>query len=100
MRDTTAMIDVTATTLPSTVISDRSFEAQIAASAMAADSSSAFTGLPAGGILLRRFDPDLVAVCERTHGVVWTGNHFVANFQSVGDLEVLVAGNPELDGNK
>ena len=30
ISDTTAMIDVTATMLPSTVISDRSFDAQIA----------------------------------------------------------------------
>ena len=36
--DTTAMIDVTATMLPRTVMSDRSFDDQIAASAMAADS--------------------------------------------------------------
>ena len=38
MSDTTAMIDVTATMLPSTVISDRSFAAQIAPSAIFAAS--------------------------------------------------------------
>src|SRR5689334_2808618 len=42
MSDTTAMIEVTATMLPSTVISDRSFALQIASSAMAADSRNLF----------------------------------------------------------
>jgi len=36
--DTTAMIDVTATILPRTVMNDRSLEPQIAASAIFADS--------------------------------------------------------------
>src|ERR1043165_3277613 len=40
ISDTTAMIDVTATMLPSTVINDRSLAAQIAASAILADSNS------------------------------------------------------------
>ena len=38
MSDTTAMIDVTATMLPSTVMNDRSLAAQMASSAMPADS--------------------------------------------------------------
>ena len=37
ISDTTAMIDVTATMLPSTVMNDRSLVAQIASSAMTAD---------------------------------------------------------------
>ena len=43
ISDTTAMIDVTATMLPSTVISDRSLEDQIASSAIPADSMILFT---------------------------------------------------------
>src|SRR5436190_23077736 len=39
MSDTTAMIDVTATMLPSTVMNDRSLADQIALSAIAADST-------------------------------------------------------------
>ena len=42
MSATTAMIDVTATMLPSTVMNDRSFDAQIAASAMPAASRNLF----------------------------------------------------------
>ena len=42
ISDTTAMIDVTATMLPSTVMNDRSLAAQIAASAMPAASRSLF----------------------------------------------------------
>src|SRR5437660_12846278 len=42
MSDTTAMIDVTATMLPSTVMKDRSLAAQIASSAMNADSKYLF----------------------------------------------------------
>src|SRR5437667_12481671 len=42
ISDTTAMIDVTATMLPSTVMNDRSFAAQIAASAIFADSRNLF----------------------------------------------------------
>src|ERR1700687_1313879 len=42
MRDTTAMIEVTATMLPSTVMNDRSLAAQIALSAIAADSRKLF----------------------------------------------------------
>src|SRR5437660_11429930 len=42
MSDTTAMIDVTATMLPSTVMNDRSLADQIASSAMIADSKYLF----------------------------------------------------------
>src|SRR5262245_28580354 len=45
ISDTTAMIDVTATMLPSTVINDRSLADQIASSAMPADSRNLFTTL-------------------------------------------------------
>ena len=45
MSDTTAMIDVTATMLPSTVMKDRSLAAQIASSAMSADSAKFRIGL-------------------------------------------------------
>jgi hypothetical protein len=40
MSDTTAMIDVTATMLPSTVMNDRSFADQMASSAIDADSQN------------------------------------------------------------
>ena len=43
MSDTTAMIDMTATMLPSTVMSDRSLAAQMALSAMPAASRYLFT---------------------------------------------------------
>jgi hypothetical protein len=42
MSDTTATIDATATMLPSTVMSDRSLEAQIAATAIHAASRNLF----------------------------------------------------------
>src|SRR5215510_15300631 len=42
ISDTTAMIDVTATMLPRTVMNDRSLEDQIASSAMSADSMNLF----------------------------------------------------------
>src|SRR5438132_9409105 len=42
MSETTAMIDVTATMLPSTVMNDRSLADQIASSAMTADSKYLF----------------------------------------------------------
>src|SRR2546423_10324817 len=42
ISDTTAMIDVTATMLPSTVINDRSFDDQMASSAMSAESRNLF----------------------------------------------------------
>src|SRR5262245_7615641 len=42
MSDTTAMIDVTATMLPSTVMNDRSFAVQMASSAMLAASRNLF----------------------------------------------------------
>src|ERR1051325_2321907 len=45
MSDTTAMIDVTATMLPSTVMNDRSLADQIASSAISADSAKFVMGL-------------------------------------------------------
>src|SRR5438105_13403849 len=42
MSDTTAMIDVTATMFPSTVMNDRSLAVQIASRAMRADSQNLF----------------------------------------------------------
>src|SRR6266850_1076546 len=42
MSDTTAIIEVTATMLPSTVINDRSFADQMASSAISADSRNLF----------------------------------------------------------
>src|SRR5439155_19397119 len=45
MSETTAMIDVTATMLPSTVMNDRSLADQIASSAMIADSKYLFMAL-------------------------------------------------------
>ena len=44
MSDTTAMMDVTATMLPSTVISDPGFDVQMASGAMPADSRSLYAG--------------------------------------------------------
>ena len=46
ISDTTAMIDVTATMLPSTVMNDRSLADQIAASAIFADSMIVFITRP------------------------------------------------------
>src|SRR5689334_18954152 len=53
-RDTTAMIEVTATTFPSTVRNDRSLFDQIASSAMPAASRNWCIGL----LRLRRVGPD------------------------------------------
>ena len=43
MSDTTAMIDVTATMLPSTVMNERSLDDQMASSAISAESRNLFT---------------------------------------------------------
>src|SRR4029077_3520226 len=72
MSDTTAMIDVTATMLPSTVMKDRSFAVQIASSAIAAASRNLFianatlkgrTTIDCGPTTsLRAFDSDQIPV--------------------------------------
>src|SRR5436190_16793059 len=88
MSDTTAMIDVTATMLPSTVMNDRSFEDQIASSAMSADSMNLFMapGLegqegpayPDHPVLLLGFIVHLhqIAVGHAANRVVRSGDHF------------------------
>src|SRR5436309_13846390 len=81
MSDTTAMIDVTATMLPSTVMNDRSLDDQIASSAMSADSMNLF--MAPGPALLFRLVVHLhqSTVCHPADGVVRSGDHFVAAFQ-------------------
>src|SRR6476620_11907250 len=108
MSDTTAMIDVTATMLPSTVMNDRSLEDQIASSAMSADSMNLFIapGLegrgPAYPALLLRLVVHFhqIAVGHAANRVVRSGDHFVAAFQTAQHLEVLVARDPHLDGDE
>src|SRR5258706_15317927 len=106
MSDTTAMIDVTATILPRTVISDRSFAPQIASSAMPADSMTLFTDSPNHeerpswlhlSVLRRRVDLDGRAFLQVAHRIVRTGDDLIARFQSHDDLEVFVARDTHLD---
>src|SRR5437773_12168765 len=94
MSDTTAMIDVTATMLPSTVMSDRSLDDQMASSAMRADSKNLFMAW-----LLLRFvlHSDEVAVCHAANRIVRPCNHLVAHLQPGEDFKVLVARDAHLD---
>src|SRR6185436_14059833 len=107
MSETTAMIDVTATMLPSTVMNDRSFDAQIVESARPAASRKWLTGgcRRSGGLLPDLpdpggFDPDGVSVGHGTDRGEGTGDHLVAGFQAAEDLEVLLAGDTHLDRHK
>src|SRR5689334_2394197 len=66
ISETTAMIDVTATMLPSTVMNDRSFAVQIASSAIRADSQNLFIAR----LLLLRVHLHEIAVGHAADGVV------------------------------
>src|SRR5713226_9240247 len=98
MSDTTAMMDVTATMLPSTVMNDRSFDDQMASSAIIADSNSLFIAPPAPPALpaLLGFLPVIhlhqIPICHSAHRVVGTGDHLVTRLQARQHFEVLVAG--------
>src|SRR5262249_12543117 len=99
------MIDVTATMLPSTVMNDRSLDAQIAASAILADSNSLFIPWARrpvclavrAGILPGVVHFDRVAVGDVANRVVRSSDHLVAPFQPRENLEVLVACDADLD---
>src|SRR5262249_10320076 len=107
ISDTTAMIDVTATMLPRTVMNDRSLADQIASRAISADSAKlrmvvmwdrcAPSGLPGplGVVHLHQ-----IAVGHAADGVVGAGDHLIAGFQPAEHLEVLVAGDSHLDREK
>src|SRR5262249_4166484 len=97
ISDTTAMIDVTATMLPSTVMNDRSLEDQIASSAMSADSMNLF--MAPGPALLLGLVIHLheIAVCHPADGIVRSGDHFVTALQATKHFEILVARDPHLD---
>src|SRR5881394_386227 len=104
MSDTTAMIDVTATILPSTVMNDRSFADQMASSAMRADSRSlfirgrgrqggqgrqglvhpAFPGRPRPPCLPLRLVVHLhqIAVGHAAHRIVRSGDDLIAGCES------------------
>src|SRR5258706_16058051 len=96
IKDTTAMIDVTATMFPRTVISERRLALQIAASAMPADSRNLFMRLrrvsraalaprsSRAGVL----DPGCVALDHRANGVVGPGDALVAGLQAGNHLKV------------
>src|SRR5215210_837947 len=84
ISDTTAMIDVTATMLPSTVMNDRSFDVQMASSAMKADSKNLFIGRSGGSRLLALLPVvqfHQIAVGHATHRVVRADDHLVAGLQ-------------------
>src|SRR5262249_24395780 len=107
MSDTTAMIDVTATMLPSTVMNERSFAAQMAESAMPPDSRNWPTLLPNFLIqspdLLRRLlvvHLDQIAVGHAPDRVVRTGHHLIARLQAVEDFEVFLSRDSHLDRNE
>src|ERR1700722_15032884 len=92
ISDTTAMIDVTATMLPSTVITDRSLADQIALSAMTAESRNRF--IAGGGPVLPGLlvvDLDEVPVRHPAHRIVRAGDHLLPFLETRQHLEVLVA---------
>src|SRR4051794_32360618 len=97
MSATTAMIDVTATMLPRTVMNDRSFAAQMAWRAMPADSKRVFMtrGLPRG----RRLDLHRIGVEQSAHRVVRPRDDLIARLQAREHLEVAIARDPHLDGH-
>src|SRR5580692_10450077 len=100
ISDTTAMIDVTATMLPRTVMNDRSLAPQIALSAIAAESRNLFMRVWAGPALpglLRVVDLDLIAVGHPAHRVVRAGDDLIAFPRARHHLEILVAGDAHLD---
>src|SRR5215510_11536278 len=100
INDTTAMIDVTATMLPSTVMNDRSLEDQIASRAMSADSMNLFMA-PGPALLLGLvIHLHQITVCHPADGIVRSGDHFVAAFQATEHFEILVARDPHLDGDE
>src|SRR5262245_26164919 len=102
------MIDVTATMLPSTVMNDGSWDAQIAESATLSDSNSLFIRCARrtvclavrAGVLPAVVHLDRVAVGDVANRVVRSGDHLVAPFQPRENLEVLVACDAELDRNE
>src|SRR6188768_2797927 len=99
ISDTTAMIDVTATMLPSTVMNDRSLPAQMAASARRMASMNFCMRRPcrASGPVLRFLGLHGVPFLQVSHRIEGAGDHLVARLESVQHLEVLVAGDAGLD---
>ena len=95
ISDTTAMIDVTATMLPSTVMNDRSLAAQIASSAISADSRNLFIELSYFGFVVSTLTGSPSAM-PRTelYGPVITWSPALRPDEH---LEVLVAGDAHLD---
>src|SRR5438093_877054 len=88
---------------PRTVMNDRSLAAQIAASAILADSRNLFIGrvvpwpraLPAR--VLPVVDLHEIAVGHAAHGVIGPGDHLIALLEARSNFEVLVAGDSHLD---
>src|SRR5580765_7235983 len=82
ISDTTAMIDVTATMFPRTVMNDRSLEDQIASSAMSADSMNLFMTQGQEGLAPLLFclviHSHHIAVGHATNRVVRSGDDLVA----------------------
>src|SRR5438552_148054 len=127
MSETTAMIDVTATMLPRTVMKDRSLADQIASSAIMADSQYLFMacgnrgeiawqafsyarGAPPPLARARRRGPQAlpallllrvylheISVLHPSNGVVRSGDDLVARPKAGEHLEVLVARDAHLD---
>ncbi len=94
------MIDVTATMLPSTVISERSFAAQMALSAMPAASRYLFTASRlraySGWRLRRRLHSYRIAIGHSAHVVVRAGDDLVSGLDSREHLEVPIARDADL----
>src|SRR5581483_3241318 len=95
MSDTTAMIDVTATMLPRTVMNDRSLALQIASSAIAADSRNVF--MPGGLLLSGVVHLHRIAVGHAADRVVRPDDDLIPFLQAGQHLEVLLAGDAHLD---
>src|SRR4051812_26044110 len=88
MSDTTVTIDVTATMLPRTVISERSLLPQIVCSASRIDSARCISA--------RRVDLHRGAVGDLTYRVERAGDHLFTRIEAGEDLEVTLARDADL----
>src|SRR5438067_1705279 len=111
------MIDVTATMLPRTVINDRSLADQIASSAICAESRNLFINRAGragaagrAGRLVRPIPPvppflplflclhfHWIAIRHAADGVVRPGDYLVTGLEARQHLEVLIAGDTDLE---
>src|SRR5262249_15488023 len=104
-RSPPAIIDATARKSPSTVTTAPRSAAQIASGAMRADSRILFIRRqdgqpPPASPALRGVYLHCVAVYHAADGVVRSGDDLIARLKAAQHLEILVAGDAQLDGDE